>query len=425
MQISRRAAILGALLAAPSATTAQNVDSARAALDTTGALHLFLDCRAPGCDFNYLRTELTWVNYVRDRTDAHVHVIATALGTGSGGSEVKLAFIGGKQFIGVDNEVKYVTQRGASSDELRQELTRFLKLGLVHYALGTRSGGHLTVGYSVPENAAPVQPARDPWNFWVFSIGLNGSIGGESRSSGRSGSGSLYASRTTADWKFRANANGSTSRSSYLLDDTTTYIARSHSYSGGAVLVRSISDHLSFGGGFGMSSSTNNNLALALRVAPTVEFDFFKYDQYTRKRLVLSYSVGYDRYHYTDTTIYNRTRESRLDNQLSLSYASTQPWGGANAGISGSAYLSDLKQNRLSVSTSLSVRVARGLSVSYSLSYSRVRDQLSLAKATASDAEILLRLRQLATSYTYGGSFSLSYTFGSSFNNVVNPRFGF
>ena len=82
-------------------------------------------------------------------------------------------------------------------------------------------------------------------------------------------------------------------------------------------------------------------------------------------------------------------------------------------------------QNRLSLYTSLSLRVARGLQLSYGLSYSRVRDQLSLAKVAASDADILLQLRQLATSYTYGGYLSLSYTFGSLFNNVVNPRMGF
>ena len=426
MSSPSRGVLLILLLAAPQAIRAQKTDSTRPVpADSNAALNLFLDCRAPGCDFNFLRTELTWVNYVRDRTAAQVHVIATALGTGSGGLEVKLAFIGEKQFIGVDNEVKYITQRGASSDELRQEFTRVLKLGLVQYMLGTQLGKHLAVSYLAPPNSAPAQHERDPWNFWVFSIGLNGSVGGESQSSGRSGSGSVYASRTTAAWKFRANANGSTSRNSYKLDDTTTFIARSHSYSGGSVLVRSINDHLSFGGGFGVSSSTTNNLELAVRVAPTVEYDFFKYDQYTRKRLVLSYSIGLDRYHYTDTTIYNRTRETRADNQLSLSYATTQPWGGANAGITGSSYLSDFAQNRLSVSTSLSLRVTRGLSLSYSLSYSRVRDQLSLAKSAASDAEILLKLRQLATSYTYGGSFSLSYTFGSLFNNVVNPRFGF
>ena len=272
------------LVAAPQAIRAQNTDSIqRVPADSNAALNLFLDCRAPGCDFNYLRTELTWINYVRDRTDAQVHVIATALGTGSGGLEVKLAFIGLKQFAGVNNEVTYSTQRGASGDELRQEFTRVLKLGLVQYMLGTRLGSHLTVSYLAPPNAPPAQHERDPWNFWVFSIGLNGSVGGESRSNGRSGSGSLYASRTTAAWKFRANANGSTSRNSYQLDDTSTYVARSHGYSGGAVLVRSISDHLSIGGGFGVSSSTTNNLELAVRVAPTVEFDFFKYNQYTQE----------------------------------------------------------------------------------------------------------------------------------------------
>jgi hypothetical protein len=426
MRTPRFGALLTALLLLPAAMRAQATDSSPPApVDSSAALNLFLDCRAPGCDFNYLRTELTWVNYVRDRTVAQVHVIATAFGTGSGGLEVKLAFIGLKQFAGKDNEVKYITQRGATGDELRAEFTRVLKLGLVQYMLGTPFGTHLAVKYTAPSNATPAQHDHDPWNFWVFSVGMSGGLNGQSASNGISGSGSFYASRTTAAWKFRANLNGSASRNRYQLDDTTNYVALSHSYSGGSVLVRSVSDHLSFGGGFGMSASTTNNLDLSLRIAPTVEYDFFKYDQYTRKRLVLAYSVGFDHYNYTDTTIYNRITETRLDNQLSLSYATTQPWGGANAGLSGSTYLSNTSQNRLSAYTGLSVRVARGLNLSYSFSYSRVRDQISLAKAAASDAEILLQLRQLATSYTYGGSFSLSYTFGSLFNNVVNPRFGF
>ncbi len=425
MKLARSLFLLMMACASPLAVRAQVASPPVPAVDSTEALALFLDCRSPGCDFNYLRTELTWINYVRDRTAAQIHVIATALGTGSGGYETKLNLIGTGPFAGLTDSVTYTMPRGSSGDEQRNEFTRVLKLALVRYVLRTPFGKNLSVAYQASANAAPLRRARDPWNFWVFSVGLNAGIGGQSASSSRSGSGSFYASRTTAAWKFRANANGSTSRNSYQLDDTTNYIASSHSYSGGSVLVRSISDHLSFGGGFGLSSSTTNNLDLSLRVAPTVEFDFFKYDQYTRRRLVLSYSTGFDRYHYTDTTIYDKVRESRLDNQLSFSYATTQPWGSANAGISGSAYLSDLAQNHLSFYTSMSVRVARGLSVSYSFSYSRVRDQISLAKAAASDEEILLQLRQLATSYTYGGGFSLNYTFGSLFNNVVNPRFGF
>ena len=41
----------------------------------------------------------------------------------------------------------------------------------------------------------------------------------------------------------------------------------------------------------------------------------------------------------------------------------------------------------------------------------------------ATTEEILLRLRQLATDYSYYTSVGFSYRFGSAFNNVVNPRF--
>ncbi len=44
---------------------------------------VFLDCGA--CDFNYLRQEIQFVDYVRDRTDADVHVLATTQRTGGRG----------------------------------------------------------------------------------------------------------------------------------------------------------------------------------------------------------------------------------------------------------------------------------------------------------------------------------------------------
>ncbi|MDZ7341730.1 MAG: hypothetical protein ONB27_10280 [candidate division KSB1 bacterium] len=47
---------------------------------------------------------------------------------------------------------------------------------------------------------------------------------------------------------------------------------------------------------------------------------------------------------------------------------------------------------------------------------------LPLAGATLE--EVLLRQRQLETSYNYWTSIGLSYTFGSIYNNIVNPRFG-
>ena len=79
--ISIAAAAVVCLLLTPALVTAQDAQ----AVDRTGALRVFLDCNS--CDENYLRTEITFINYVRDRADADVHVLVTTQGTGGGGTD--------------------------------------------------------------------------------------------------------------------------------------------------------------------------------------------------------------------------------------------------------------------------------------------------------------------------------------------------
>jgi hypothetical protein len=71
----------------------------------------------------------------------------------------------------------------------------------------------------------------------------------------------------------------------------------------------------------------------------------------------------------------------------------------------------------------IDVRLFKGFSVNVGGSASRVHDQLYLKAGEATDEEILLRRRQLATAYRYRLQAGISYTFGSIFNNIVNPRF--
>ena len=68
--------------------------------------------------------------------------------------------------------------------------------------------------------------------------------------------------------------------------------------------------------------------------------------------------------------------------------------------------------------------MGKGLSLNVGGGASWIRDQIYLPKGEASRDDVLVRQRQLATSYDYYLYFGVSYTFGSIYNNIVNPRFG-
>ncbi|HEX6944469.1 MAG TPA: hypothetical protein VF128_16200, partial [Gemmatimonadaceae bacterium] len=111
---------------------------------------MFLDCQANGCDGDFLRTELTWLNFVRDRTLASVHVLATSQSTGGGGSEVTVAFIGlGTLSAKVDTVVQFSPQSD-TFDERRQLLRRMISQGMLRFVANTPLASRLSVAYRAP-----------------------------------------------------------------------------------------------------------------------------------------------------------------------------------------------------------------------------------------------------------------------------------
>jgi hypothetical protein len=100
-----------------------------------------------------------------------------------------------------------------------------------------------------------------------------------------------------------------------------------------------------------------------------------------------------------------------------------QPWGSSGLSLELATYFHDFARHRFVMNGDIDVRLFKGFSVTMDGSVSRVHDQLYLQAGEASNEEILLRRRQLATSYRYRFSAGISYTFGSIFNNVVNTRF--
>jgi len=412
--VPRRAGLLAALalLILPACLAAQR----------SSRLAIFLDCHLH-CDTQYLRTEITLVDWVTDRTAADVHVIGSDLRTGAGGYQVTLEFIGRRDLAGLADTVRFSTPPDATDDIFRAELARMLRLGLVRYLLAAGEAANVALEQVAPIVATTIPEGSDPWNHWIFTVGLDGEVDAESREVGYQLGGDLRANRTTEDWKVRLHLGADLDRTTFTLDDGTEYTARRDDWSVYGLMVRSSGPHWSFGATGSLRGSEPDNLDLRARIAPAVEWDLFPYAEASRRQLIMIYSLGITRYDYVDTTIYNTVRETKADHALQVAYEVRQPWGTARVSGTASTFLDDWSRNRLSIHGGLEVRLARGLSFEVDGSYARVRDQITLRKGDASDEEVFLRLRELATDYRARLSVGLSYTFGSFFNSIVNPRF--
>src|SRR5436190_1063495 len=99
-------------------------------------LRVFIDCQYE-CDTTYLRENIEFIEYVRDRAAADVHLLVTTQETGGGGTAWNLKFIGLDYFMGQDRTLTFNTSQTASSDDRRKEFARIFKVGLVGYAAET------------------------------------------------------------------------------------------------------------------------------------------------------------------------------------------------------------------------------------------------------------------------------------------------
>ncbi|MDH5468164.1 MAG: hypothetical protein OEY25_12170 [Candidatus Aminicenantes bacterium] len=377
-----------------------------------------MDCYQ--CDHDYIRTEIPFVNYVRDRKEADIHLLITTQRTGAGGMEYTMAFIGLQDFIEIQDTLKYVSQSTDTRDDVRKGMVRVIKLGLIPFINKTPIADYITV---LCEEKVQPTAVEDKWNFWVFYIGFSGSVSGESQRRSFSLRGNLSASRVTPESKLRIGVSGNFNESKYTYEEET-FSSYSDSKSFSTMYVKSLSEHWSIGAWFTAYSSTYNNIDLSLSPSPAIEYNLFPYSQSTRRQLRFVYRIGYSFRCYMEETIYDKTKENLLSESLSITFEVREPWGDASTTIVGSHYFHDLSNNRLQLYGHLSLRLTKGLSLSMGGGFSAIHDQLALRKGERTLDEILLRRSELATDFDYNASIGFSYTFGSVYSNVVNPRFG-
>ncbi len=387
-------------------------------------LRIFMDCYQ--CDMDYLRREVAFVDYVRDRSVADLHVLVTTQSTGGGGSSWTVKFIGLGRFAGLDRTSTFTTGTTATSDEQRKEFTRVFKLGLVGYAADTGPASRLEVTWRRPPvvqgPAAPAKP--DPWKRWLFRTSASASTSGEASSHYSSYSVSFSGSRTTPAWKINLSAARSYNTSTYALGEGENLTSITESWNASGLVVKSLTGKWSWGTRGSVSNSSYSNTERATGVSSGIEFDFFPYSEIDRRSLTVLYTVGATNYRYRELTIFDKSRETVPTHSLNAALGLRQPWGSISVSTSFTQHLNHTDRWRASTYANADVRLFKGFSFYGYASYSKIKDQISLVKGGATAEEILLRLRQQATSYSFNLSFGFSYSFGSIFESVVNPRFG-
>jgi hypothetical protein len=377
-------------------------------------------CVWEGVDFDLLKQAINFVEYVEEMSGAQIIIDVTSRELEAGDTEYTINFIGQGEYEGDNDELTYSAAMDKPEDDRQNEIMDLIKLGLMRYVGKTPVSSRVSISFMDKVEPTAVE---DKWNFWVFSLSADTFMNGEESYKSGMLSGSFSANRVTPELKIRMSTSAYFHDSEYKFDgEIIKSDSDSQNFSG--LIVKSISEHWSVGGYLAASSSTYSNIRLRINPAPAIEYNVFPYSESTTHQLRFLYRLNYISARYREETIYEKTYENLWQQSLSITLELKKKWGTASASLEGSHYFHDFEKNRIRLDGELSLRLIKGLNFNIYGRYSRIRDQLSLARGELSLEEVLLRRRQLATGYTYSMSVGLSYTFGSLKSKVVNPRFG-
>ena len=385
-------------------------------------LRVFLDCDF--CFEDYIVDEVDIVEYVRDPAEADIQIIVTESDTAGGGTERTVSFVGLGRFKGIDHSIRALTDSSDTEDTERSRLATAMTIGLLNYMSRAGVTGDFTVDASHRQQLSVVAAGLDPWKGWAFTLGSDISLDGEETQREMNVQGEFSADRITDDWKITVGATVEYTREDFDLDEDEPLRAIRNERELNWLAVKSLTDHWSVGASGSAGSSTFENLDFSAQAAPGIEYNLFPYSEYARRQLRVGYFIGPYYARYVEETVYFKTAETLTRQRVSVDLQQVEPWGSLELEFQVSNYLPGFDRHRLELEAEVDVRVARGLSLSVEGGVSRLRDQLSIPRRSATPEEVLLELRRLQSGYEYRLSVGLQYRFGSIFTTIVNPRFG-
>jgi hypothetical protein len=399
-------------------------------------IKVYINCNNAWCPMQYVKTEVTFIDFVPDRFLANVFIQVTSQTTGSNGEEMKMFVSGQENFKGREDTLKFFRSSVDTDEEYREKFVKHLKLALIPFLSKTSLAEKIIISIPTNENEKALNSTantKDKWNFWVFNTRFNGGYNKDDYSKSYRYSTAFSGSRTTEKLKLNAGINYSKNNREININGVkSTYPNDNYGANGSAVV--SINDHWSYGGEASFSHATFSNYDKRFEFLPGIEYSFYPYKEAVKKAITVYYEVGPSQNTYIDSSYYDKINERVFQQSLSVNAEFVQKWGNINAYAGMESFLNPfyLKGNKIKGSTvnNISIggyiefRIVKGLSVSLNVNADFTKGVYpNIRKDDFSPDDILSNVRQYPTSNTFYSSFGIRYRFGSIYNNVVNPRF--
>ena len=378
-------------------------------------LKVFLDCN---CDENYLKQNTSFLEYVRDQDLADIEIFILDVYTPTGSRSFEINIDGNNIYHEISTSSKVVGYSNDTSSTLRDKLLNKVKLALVPFL--DKGGYNLKI--DVDSNLDDYSTKDDKWKNWVFE--LSGSYNNDKEETRKTNRYEIEfeIDKLTPEWRIGIDFSRSESNRNFFSNDNI-YTSNRKTTSLRARVVRSVSNHFSLGAFVGGFQNTYENIDFQRYIMPAIEYSLFPYEDVLSREVTLAYRIGTGKRNYIEKTIYGYTKQIVYPHGLTLNVKFRKKWGNISSYVRGDQFLNDGTKKRLSLRSSLDIRVFEGLAVRFSSNINLIRDQYNLAASSTSSIEdLLLQQRQIATDYKTSFSVGLSYTFGSIYNSVINTR---
>ena len=385
-------------------------------------LKVFLDCNV--CDNTYIKQNLGNVQFVRDQNLGDVHLFFVTQSNGSGGRQYEINFIGKNRVESINYKMDFFLDSNMTSDDRRNKILEYIKIGLVRYWIATENLDTVTVSVPKPADEETKEEVKDPWNYWVFRVGAGGYFNGQESNKSSNLNFNVSAKRVTEKNKFSLRTGISEDKSTFTFDGEDIIAINSNKYFNISDII-SINDHWSYGFFGRLGTSTYSNYDSFWQFQPAIEYNFFKYENSAKKQLVLSYRNGVRYNDYIERSVFGEVNELIWRHSILLGGSVRQEWGNINGEASFNQYLHNTTLNSIGFYLGANIRVFKGFNFNVGGNYRITRDQINLPVGDVSLEELLLQQQQLQSGYNYWFNIGFSYQFGSIYNSIVNPRFNF